>query len=137
MKLSRRKFFGASAGAAIAGSSAAKNAIATAHTSMPIASGGLASEVGGIVANKTTFLDRLKRLQEALSEVDKKDIERHKRNLVPIEAARLDTLRSISPVNRARMAIEFAEQLERERNRSWLLGDISEIERQLARQFWE
>jgi hypothetical protein len=73
----------------------------------------------------------LKEYTERLAGLDK-DKDRHERNWHPVASQSIDGLRSVSPVNKARMAVEAMEAMDRARERSWIEKRIDDLKSQLG-----
>jgi len=56
----------------------------------------------------------------------------HERHWSPVIAQRIDGLRSVSPVNRARMMVEASENLARVNERSWMQRHLAELKKRLG-----
>lgn len=95
--------------------------------------GGLARGMGSIAGPSPEYLRS--ELADAVKEMaafDKKAKPSCERYLEPICAQRIDSLRSVSAVTKARMMVEERERLERMRQKGWLQQRIDSLKEQLG-----
>lgn len=135
MKADRRSFFKFGAGA-IASAPVAMKQVESAMLGHPVGSGlgkyasGLVNEVpsGG---DHSWMKQEISEITAKLARVDEtKPL--HERHWSPVIAQRIDGLRSVSPVNRARMMVEASENLARVNERSWMQRHIAELKKRLG-----
>jgi hypothetical protein len=129
--INRRGFFRAGAGAAVAAPVAMKQVagglIYTAPHSLGLGSIG-ATAVGGdsdwMKKDLAQYTAQLAGLNET------KPL--HERDFYPVIAQRIDGMRSVSAVNKARMMVEAREVHERLNQRTWMQKRIDEIKERLG-----
>jgi hypothetical protein len=137
--MDRRAFFRGSAAAVVAAPVAAKQIAGEVmrNGGGPIPPFGAAfgrglSTAAGETSSPGHWLKQeLKEYTERLAGLDK-DKPQYDRNWHPIASQNIDGLRSVSPVNKARMAVEVMEAMERARERSWIERRIDELKKQLG-----
>jgi hypothetical protein len=131
VKTDRRGFFKFGAGAAVAAPVAMKQVVNDFGGNTPSMPGGY---VGRSVAGPSPEYLRSE-LADAVKEMaafDKKAKPSCERYLEPICAQRIDSLRSVSAVTKARMMVEERERLERMRQKGWLQQRIDSLKEQLG-----
>jgi hypothetical protein len=129
MRTDRRGFFKFGAGAAVAAPVAMKQAVA--DVGMPPLPNGFAG-AGAIGAETASGIKaEITRYAKSIADLDRPR-QRHERLLEPIIAEQIDGLRSVSPVNRARMMSEAREELQRLRERGWMQRAIDNLKERLG-----
>lgn len=133
--LNRRKFFGVGAGAVVAAPVAAKQlgqevagGIRT-YRHLPSIAHGMADRPPDPDPEWTK--KDLVNCTQRLAEIDEHQPPYH-RAFEPVIEARIDGLRSVSPVNKARMILEAREDLHRQSQRSWLQREIDDLKKKLG-----
>jgi hypothetical protein len=133
METNRRKFFGFMGGAAAAAPVAMKQL-----ANVPLSGGFAASRLGGGLAGpmpesmpgdylRNELADYAKRLVALdASPAD------HERLFNPAVAERIDGLRSVSAVNKARMMFEERARFEKASQKSWIEMRMEQIKKQLG-----
>jgi hypothetical protein len=144
VKVDRRNFFGVSAGAAIAGPQVVS------EVAKKIVEGGGNKFVGGSLGYGLNTLQEAEDcvpvardggrwrsvIAECTAELAKVDAIRsrpkHERNWQSVAAQHIDSLRSVSAVNKARMMVEEIEAMHIMAERSWLERRIEDAKKQLG-----
>lgn len=133
MNLNRRNLFAFMGGAAAAGPSVAKKiaedlggvGLGTQAQSFDTVGGG-----GGLLTKDASERDwipsRIEDLKKQLAR-KKQTPPRHERSFRFVEAARIDGLRSVSPVNKARMTVEWHEAESEESEKGWIRRELDSL----------
>lgn len=136
MKADRRSFFKFGAGA-IASAPVAMKQVESAILDRPMGLGlykyasGAGETALGMGSDNSWVKREIAEITANLAKVEEtKPL--HERHWSPVIAQRIDGLRSVSPVNRARMMVEASENLARVNERSWMQRHLAELKKRLG-----
>lgn len=134
MNVNRRSVFGILGGGAVAAPSVAKKiaedlggvGLGTQAQSFDTVGGGGGGLLTKAASERDWIPSRIEDLKKQLAR-KKQTPPRHERSFRFVEAARIDGLRSVSPVNKARMTVEWHEAESEESEKGWIRRELDSL----------